>query len=347
MPDRYLVTGGSGYFGCALVEKLRSMGRSVRVFDLDDSEDRPDDVEFVRGDIRDRERLDDACKDVRVVHHNVALVPLAKDKSQFWEVNRDGTENLLAACLDAGVQKVVYTSSSAVFGVPDANPVDATVVPRPLEDYGEAKFAAEHHCHEYIEKGLDVSIIRPRTIMGHGRLGIMQIIFEWTRQGRNLPVLDGGNNVYQFVHSDDLADACIKAGDRVGAATYNIGAENFGTLRETLEGLIAHANTGSRVVSLPMAPMVAFMKLTSALGLSPLGPYHALMYGRSLYFDISREREELEWSPRRGNVEMFCESYDWYLENRDAVLSSRGASHHRSPVKQGILSLGSQFLKLL
>lgn len=347
MSDLCLVTGGSGYFGCTLVEKLRAMGRKVRVFDLNDTPDRPEDVEFVRGDIRDQDAIRRACEGVSVVHHNVALVPLAKDKAQFWAVNRDGTKHLLDACRDAGVQKVVYTSSSAVFGVPRKNPVDASVEPDPQEDYGRAKLAAEHHCKTYIDEGLDITIIRPRTIMGHGRLGIMQIIFEWTRQGRNLPVLSGGNNVYQFVHSDDLADACIKAGDRPGPATYNIGAENFCTLRETLEGLAEHAGTGSKVVSLPMAPMIAFMKATSALGLSPLGPYHALMYGRSLYFDIAREKEELGWSPKYGNIDMFCESYDWYVENRDTVLASQGASHHKSPVKQGILNLGSILLSLL
>lgn len=182
--------------------------------------------------------------------------------------------------------------------------------------------------------------------MGHGRLGIMQVIFEWTRQGRNLPVLGKGDNIYQFVHCDDLADACIRAGDRAGPATYNIGTDRYCTMRETLEGLVRHAGSRSRVVSLPAGPVTALMKATSALGLSPLGPYHALMYGRSMYFDISREKAELRWQPRYGNVEMFCDSYDWYLKNREAVLSSHGASHHRSPVKQGILSLGSVLLSL-
>jgi nucleoside-diphosphate-sugar epimerase len=276
----------------------------------------------------------------------VALVPLAKDKEQFWSVNRDGTRNILDAALQAGARKVVYTSSSAVFGAPEQNPVDANTRPAPAEDYGRAKLAAEEHCHDYTQRGLDVTIIRPRTIMGHGRLGIMQVIFEWTRKGRNLPVLDRGDNVYQFVHCDDLADACVRAGDRPGTATYNIGTDRYCTMRETLEGLVRHAGTDSRIVSLPAAPVTAMMKLTSALGLSPLGPYHALMYGRSLYFDIAREKEELGWQPRYGNIEMFCDSYDWYLQNRERVLSSHGASHHRSPVKQGILSIGSLLLSL-
>jgi nucleoside-diphosphate-sugar epimerase len=115
-------------------------------------------------------------------------------------------------------------------------------------------------------------------------------------------------------------------------------------MRETLESLVRHAGTGSRVRSVPMRLAVLGMKVTSSLGLSPLGAYHALMYGRSMYFDISRARSELGWAPRYGNAEMFHESYDWYLANRDQVLRSRGASHHRSAVRQGILELVSRIL---
>jgi nucleoside-diphosphate-sugar epimerase len=75
--------------------------------------------------------------------------------------------------------------------------------------------------------------------MGHRRLGIMQILFEWIRQGAAVPVLDGGRNTYQFIHGDDLAEACLAAADRPGSADYNIGAAEFGTMRETLQGLIA------------------------------------------------------------------------------------------------------------
>ncbi|MCH8332459.1 NAD-dependent epimerase/dehydratase family protein [Candidatus Sumerlaeota bacterium] len=346
MSPLHLVTGGSGYFGCLLVEQLRSRGCAVRVFDRADAHDRPRDVDFVQGDIRDERSIRQACEGVDVVYHNVALVPLAKDREAFWSVNRDGTRNLLRASREAKVAKVIHTSSSAVFGIPKSNPVDESVDPAPMEDYGKAKLAAEEHCRAFAKEGLDVTIVRPRTIMGHGRLGVMQIIFEWTRQGRNLPVLGRGDNVYQFVHAEDLADACIKAAARSGPSVLNIGAENYCSMRETLEGLVKHAGTGSKVVSLPMGPTVALMKLTSALGLSPLGPYHALMYGRSLYFDITKAKEELDWQPKYGNVEMFCQSYDWYIEHRSEVFMGREASHHRSAVRQGILRLGSAILSL-
>ncbi len=101
-------------------------------------------------------------------------------------------------------------------------------------------------------------------------------------------VLDGGSNRYQFVHADDLADACLRALDRPGPATYNIGADEFGTMRETLQALVDHAGTGSRVRSLPSAPARLAMKVLSTVGATPFAPYHWLLYGESLWFDTTR-----------------------------------------------------------
>jgi nucleoside-diphosphate-sugar epimerase len=336
---RALVTGGSGYFGCVVVAALRARGYEVCVFDLVDVEDRPSDVRFFRGDIRDAEAIARACEGVDVVHHNVAQVPIAKDRELFESVNVGGTRNLLEAAQRHRVGKTVLVSSSAVFGVPSKNPVDASVAPRPREAYGVAKLEAERIAHTFVERGLDVTIVRPRTILGHGRLGIFQILFEWVRKGRPVYVLGRGDNRYQFVHADDLADACIRAGERPGPATFNVGAERFGTMRGALEALVRHAKTGSRVRSLPMRPAERLMELTSQLGLSPLGPYHSLMYGREMFFDVTPVKEALGWSATRSNDEMLIESYDYYVTHRDEVLARRGASHHRSPIRQGILRL--------
>lgn len=334
-----LITGGSGYFGSRLRDLLRERNRTVRVFDFADATDRPVSVEFARGDIRNANQIAEAVAGCDTVYHCVAQVPLAKNRELFQSVNVHGTENLLRAAQSSGVRKVIFVSSSAVFGVPKSNPVSETTPPLPGEAYGRAKLQSEKLCQSFAKQGLDVTVIRPRTIMGHGRLGIFQILFEWIREGYNVPVLGRGDNTYQFVHADDLAEACILAADRRGATIYNCGASRFGTMREALEHLCAHARTGSRVRSVPMAPTVWFMKATSAVGLSPLGPYHALMYGRSLYFDISKAQQELGWKPRHSTDEMFAQSYDWYLTNRETILRAEGGSHHRSAVKQGILSL--------
>jgi nucleoside-diphosphate-sugar epimerase len=217
--------------------------------------------------------------------------------------------------------------------------VDGRTRPKPREAYGRAKLEGEHVAQEFIKKGLSVSIVRPRTILGHGRLGIFQILFEWIRRGQPVFLLGPGHNRYQFVHADDLARACVLADQRTESEEYLCGTDRFGTMRELLEGLVAHAGSSSSVRSLPFRPTQIAMKVTSKLGISPLGDYHSLMYGREMYFDITETSDRLGWKPKYGNAEMIAESYDWYVAHREEVLARKNASHHRSPVKLGILKL--------
>jgi nucleoside-diphosphate-sugar epimerase len=334
-----LVAGGSGYFGHVLVQRLLERGEEVAVFDVVDSTDRPPQVRFIQGDIRDPAAVARACQGMEVIYHNIAQLALGHDRAAQYAVNRDGTEHLLHAARAAGVRKVIYTSTTVVYGIPRRLPLSTDLEPTPTEDYGRAKYEAELICRRYAGAGLDVSILRPMTIVGSGRTGIFHILFEWIRGGFNVPVLGRGDNRFQFIHALDFAEACMLAAQRTGPGVYNCGTDRFGTMRETLEGLCAEAGTGSRVRSVPMAPAVLGMKLTTLLGVSPLGIFHAQMYGRSMYVDIARERAELGWQPRFSNVEMLVENYHWYLENRERLASEHNASPHRSPMKQGILSL--------
>ncbi len=339
-----LVTGGSGYFGSLLVAELRARGEQVRVLDLVDADDRPADVELVTGDIRSAADVRRAVDGVDVVYHNVAQVPLARDRALFESVNVGGTNTLLTQSEDARVAKVVYTSSSAVFGIPASNPVYPDTPPTPVEAYGRAKFEGELLCRAAVSRGLDVSIVRPRTILGLGRLGIFGILFDWIADGAAVPVLGTGDNVYQFVHAHDLASACILAAARSGPGTYNIGAEEFGTMREAVENLCVYAGTGAHVRSLPIGLTSKAMQVTATLGLTPFGPYHWIMYSKELWFDLTAAKDDLGWSAEFSTDAAFRDSYDWFLANR-SHLSGSNASHHRSPARQGVLSLAKRVLR--
>ncbi len=337
---KVLVTGGSGYFGSLLINKLLKSGFRVGSLDINEPDVIPTGVDFHKIDIRDIDSLKNALSGYKIIFHNVAQVPLAKNNKLFWEVNVSGTKNICEASLVNSVDKIVYTSSSAIYGIPEKNPVNEETAPNPGEEYGKAKLEGEKICERYSKKGISVTIIRPRTILGHGRLGIFSILFKWVRDGINIPVLNNGDNIYQFVHAEDLADACILASkDNNLFSNYNIGAKNFGTMRETLESLCEYAGTESRVYSLPLRPIEILMNIFSTLRLSPLGPYHSLMYGRSLYFDISKAEEELGFSPKYNTIEMFRESYDWFINNVDSIKLDDKTSVHRKPVKEAILKI--------
>ncbi len=335
---KVLVTGGSGYFGSLLVEKLLKNGFEVGSLDINEPNKPNEKVRFHKVDVRDSDKLNRAFKDYNIIFNNIAQVPLAKDKKLFDGVNVQGMKNVCDACLSNGVSKLVHTSSSAVYGVPKSNPVNEDTKPTPAESYGYAKLEAEKICQYYSSRGLNVSIIRPRTIIGHGRLGIFSILFQWISEGVNIPVLDKGQNIYQFVHAEDLADACILAANYDQSySSYNIGASDYTTMRQTLEPLCTFANTGSKVYSLPLKPVEILMNVGSILGLIPLGPYHSLMYGRSLYFNCDRAKKELGFKPKKFTNEMFRESYEWYLKNALHKSFGDGHSAHTKPANEKLL----------
>ncbi|MEZ5255327.1 MAG: NAD-dependent epimerase/dehydratase family protein [Ilumatobacteraceae bacterium] len=338
---RALVTGGSGYFGEPLVDRLAADGMAVRVLDLNDSPTRPAGVELVQGDVRDTRRSFGPPA--------MAWTWCSTTWPRFrWRRTSSCCEpstwtaptGCCGAAQDAGVSKVVHTSSSAVFGVPESNPVPRRPPRSPRGVRTKRKLAAEYACWAVVGRGLDVSIVRPRTILGHGRLGIFGILFDWIADGADVFVLGSGDNRYQFVHADDLADIVIRAGAKQGPGLFNAGTDRFCSMRESLESVVAHAQTGSKVRSLPARPASWGMHAAASLGLAPFAPYHWIMYSKSMWFDIEHAREQLGWQPRWSNQEMFAQSYDWFVANRATVgEDDHSVSHHRTISKQGALRL--------
>ena len=192
MNKKVLITGGSGYFGEILVKQLLEKGFNCSIFDLNEPDiiSSGNNLTYIKGDIRNEKDVSDATKNIDFVFHNVAQVPLSKNKKLFKEVNIDGTRNILKFSLKNNINHFVYTSSSAIYGIPTSNPVSEKTIPYPGEAYGQAKLDGEKLVVEYSKKGLKSSIIRPRTILGNSRLGIFQILFEWVYKGKNIPVFN-------------------------------------------------------------------------------------------------------------------------------------------------------------
>jgi nucleoside-diphosphate-sugar epimerase len=335
---KHLITGGSGFLGNLIARRLLARGEDVTILDIWDEPQRPPEIAFISADIRDRDKVRAAMQGVDVVHHNVALVPLTKSGPLFWEVNVDGSRIAAEEAVRAGVGSFIHMSSSALFGAPARNPVTLDTPPQPIEIYGRGKLAGELAVREVCDAaGLPLIVVRPRTILGEGRLGIFQILFDWIADGKSVYTLGRGNVKFQFIHAHDLMDAYVMALDAGKPGVYNVGTDRFGTLREALEHLIAYAGTASRVRSLPHTPAIWALQTLDKLRLSPLAPWHYLTYGKEFHYDVSA-LHALGWKAKYSNDEMFKESYDWFLAHRDEVKASRGSAH-RTAVPQKLLRL--------
>jgi nucleoside-diphosphate-sugar epimerase len=334
---RHLVTGGSGYLGNLIARRLYERGETVKIVDIWEDPTRPAGIEFIHCDICDRASVAAGMKGIDIVHHNAALNPLTKAGEKFWQVNVEGSRIVAEEAVKAGVKSFIHTSSSAVFGGVKASPITSETPPKPIEIYGRAKLAGELAVDEICEQaGLPLITIRPRAILGEGRLGIFKILFDWIQEGRNVYTIGTGNAQFQFIHPIDLMDAYLLALDLGKPGTYNVGTDKFGTLREGLENLIAYAGSDSKVKSFPIWPTINTLRILDWLGLSPLAPFHYLTYHKEIYFDVT-PLLNLGWQPKYSNDDMFRESYDWFRHNKEELAAENAASVHRRPAKEKLL----------
>lgn len=335
-----LITGGSGFLGTNLAKKLIEKKKDVRIYDLvEPVQELSDKVEFIIGNILDKKKLNKACKNVDVVYHTVALVPLSKAGKRFKDVNVQGTQNIVDASLKNGVGKFIHISSSAIYDL-SKMPITEESPIKPLGDYGRAKYKAELVVRKGQKNGLEYVIIRPRTIVGKHRAGVFQILFDWVYNGKTIYIMGDGNNLFQLISASDLCEACYAAAKTKKSLgeIINIGNEKFGTFQELIEVLIHYAGTGSKINHVNATFARTILRLLDKMRLSPLADWHYLTIDKPFYFDITKAKKLLKWKPKDSNKDMVIRSYKWYVAHREEIESKKGTTHRVSP-KQKLLLL--------
>ena len=346
MADRVLVTGGAGFLGINLIRFLLARGHALTSLDLAAFE-YPDvraQIRVVRGDIRDRQAVRQAMDGARWVVHAAAALPLYTPED-IRTTDVDGTRCVLDEALAAGAERVVHVSSTAVYGIPDHHPLREEDRLHGVGPYGQAKVEAEALCLQYRAKGLCVPILRPKSFVGPERLGVFALLYDWAQDGRNFPVLGPGTNRYQLLDVEDLCAAIHLAGTLDAARvndTFNIGAGEFGTLREDYQAVLDRAGHGKRIVSLPAAPTIWTLRVLERLHLSPLYRWVYETVTEDSYVAIDKAERVLGFRPRYSNREALLRNFEWYLANRARFQHASGVSH-RVPWKQGILRLAKAF----
>ena len=338
------ISGGAGFLGLHLSRRLLADGHAVRSLDLaplDDAELEVS-VEELRGDIRDGRCAAELVAGTEVLVHAAAALPIQASRESIRSVNVDGTATLLAAALDAGVRRVVLISSTAVYGVPERHPIHESDPLVGVGAYGESKIEAEAVCRAFGQRGLELAIVRPKTFVGAERLGVFEILFDWIREGRRIPILGDGGNLYQLLAVEDLVDAVARSFTAlVGGEALNVGAGVFGTVRDDLQALIDHAGSGSRLWPVPVKPAELSLRALELARLSPLAEWHYRTAHKDSFVSIEKAQELLDWEPMLSNAETLCSTYDWYLAHLDAM---RGAgTTHRVPWNQQALGVLKRF----
>ena len=222
---KILVTGGAGFIGSHIAEYLVQRGDNVTVLDnlsngkIQNISKVSDDINFVNGDVRDCNLVEQLVKDVDGVFHEAALVSVPesfKMQNEYFDVNVNGTENILKLAKEYGF-KIVYASSSSVYGNPKSVPIKEDDDRNPLNPYAKTKLEDELLAEKYSEMGVHVIGLRYFNIFGRRQskeyAGVIKLFLEKIQQNK-APIINGdGSQTRDFVYIEDVVKANILAMD--------------------------------------------------------------------------------------------------------------------------------------
>ena len=339
---KVLITGGSGFLGINLVRYFFDKGiNDIRTLDVADF-DYPErnKIEKVKGDIRNKGDVAKAMKDVGLVVHTAAALPLYK-KRDIYSTDVEGTTNLLEEAYKNNVDRFIHISSTAVYGIPDRHPLYEDDKLDGVGDYGQAKIMAEKVCKEYRKKGMCIPIIRPKSFIGPERLGVFALFYEWAKDGKNFPMIGSGNNRYQLLDVEDLCEAiylCATKDKTIVNDTFNIGAKEFVTIKEDYQAVLDEAGYEKRIIPFPAWPAITILKILEFLHLSPLYRWVYETVCEDSFVSIEKAEKKLGFTPKYSNKDALLRNFRWYLGNLNKFEGKTGISH-RVPWRQGILKI--------
>lgn len=343
----FFITGGSGFLGINLIRYLLEKGHRVVSYDFaefDYPEKNDCRVKTVLNDIRNVEPLNETIKNCDIVVHCAAALPLYSEED-IRTTDIDGTRNVMEAAQNNGIKRVIMISSTAVYGIPDHHPLVETDELVGVGPYGIAKIDAEKICVEFREKGMTIPVIRPKSFIGPERLGAFALFYDWACTGHGFPMIGSGNNRYQFLDVFDLCVAiykCCEMEDEIVNDTFNIGAEEFTTMKEDYQVVLDKAGFGKKIHGFPAFPLIFTLRILELLHLSPLYKWVYETAAKDSFVSIEKAKKVLGFTPLYSNKDALLRNYEWYQKNKDSFAEKSGVSH-RVPWKQGILGFAKLF----
>ncbi len=316
---KILITGSSGYLGRNMVRAALQKGHDVVGFDIKSFNTGDNAFISYTGDITDPEAVKRAAAGCQVVFHlAAALAQFEQDEKRMHQVNVSGTENVLAAAMESGASKFIFTSSVEVYGIDVPVPCTEEAPIAPICQYGRDKVECEGLCREYLSKGLDITVFRPPTINGPGQNEPFLVSqMEGISLGKPTLLPGGGRTRLQMVDVNDVCSAFFLALDNPHSRglTANLGSDTVPTLRAMAEELYRHAGKPARFVIINAAVARAAVRLLATLHISPIEPQHLEIALRDYIFDNSLAKKVLGWKPARDYIQSSIAAYDFHIAN--------------------------------
>ena len=248
---KYVVTGGAGFIGSHITKKLVERGDTVTVIDNMNTgkeknlESVMDKINFIKGDILDMDLLEGMTKDIDGVFHQAALASVQDsfdEPDKYYNVNVNGTKNILKLSKKYGF-KVVYASSSSVYGDPIRIPIKESDEKNPINPYAETKLKKEKLAIKYSKMGVSVIGLRYFNVFGKGQskeyAGVLKLFLERIRDKLPPKINGDGTQFRDFVHVSDVVDANIMSmNSNITHEFFNVGTNTTITILDLAETVI-------------------------------------------------------------------------------------------------------------
>ena len=322
---KILVTGGTGFTGTALVKRLSKQGNLVRILARNSSDTsmfKNDKVVIQRGDIRDANSVRNAVAGMDYVYHLAAISRGgAITHKKYWEVNVEGTRNIMDACKEKTVRKILHCSTVDVLGSILKPPADETCPYNPLDYMQKTKCEGEKIALSYYQKyELPVVVVRPATIFGPGDMRLLKL-FQLIAKKRFIMIGEGKTYAH-LIYIDDLINGfelCIRKG--TAGRIYNFAGTTYVTLNELVQIIAKELRVSlSTKLKLPVLPIYLLASvcetICAPLGLKPpIFKRRVDFYTKNRAFDISLSVKELGYRPGHDlttEIHLTCE---WYKQH--------------------------------
>jgi nucleoside-diphosphate-sugar epimerase len=324
---KVLVTGGMGFTGKALVRRLIDEGHKVVALDykegLKTEELKEWGAEVVIGSVTNRNIVEKCMEGVDVVQHLAAAFrELNVPDSYYYDVNVNGTRNVLESAYKHQVTKFIYCSTCGVHGNIDIPPANEDAPIQPADYYQRTKYEAEPIVHEFSSKGMSTTILRPAAIYGPGDPERFFMIFKRCAKGL-FPMFGNGKTYYHPLYIDNLIDAHILSmiKDKGEGEVYLIADEHYYEIEELVKKVGNAIGINVKIPHYPITPLVVagyfFEKVCKPLHITPpIFPRRVDWYRQNRAFDITKAKRELGYQPRVDIDEGLLRTAEWYKNER-------------------------------
>lgn len=322
---KHVLFGGDGFVGRHLAAALVAEGEEVVVADIAKS-DLPHyaAARHMAIDVTDAS----AVRSVPIMAgdqvYNLSakmlspIMPRAKRHEFFFPVNYFGTRNIIEAMDAAGADRLVHFTTDMIYGHTKVFPMTEEHPVAPLGEYGLSKWKTEELAADWRERGMAITLFRPRLIIGPGRLGILEKLFKLIDANLPVPMIGSGKNPYQFISVFDCAEAARlawKAGTPNEA--YNLGSLNPPPVRKLLGDLVKHAGSKSILLPTPAWAVKRTLDFLDLLNRPLMDPEQYLIADENCVLDVGKGERQLGWVPKYRDEDMLIAAYREYRATKD------------------------------